>query len=126
MIGPIPSQHVFKKALPLALVFLITGLLASPAWAWGGPNKLLTMMDQMATQMGQTQELTPEQVEYYKDKVKMLRQLMDQQLQQDGSLNPIANKALYDQINQYNQPLYDLYQNSKAKVLFDPHDINRN
>lgn len=114
---------MFRIAL-LSTVFALA-LHAPLAMAWGGPNKLLTMMDLMATQMGQTQELSEEKVEFYKDKVKELRQMMDNRLKEEGSLNPQKDKDLYDAINRYNQPLYDMYQKSKAKQLNDPHNVNR-
>lgn len=115
-----------RQQKQLALVaLLLAGLLGllPVGWTHGGTNGLLDRMTQMSDEMGKSGELTPEQVQAYRNTIEDLRRKVDERIEQNGNINPIKDKDLYDQIDKYNKPLFDNYQKSKAKVQFDPRRI---
>lgn len=115
-------HRTVRVALFLMTVLTLLSFLV-PGWTHGGTNGLLDRMTSMYSEMGKTGELTPDQVAFYQKKVESLRAQVDQRIQESGDLNPIKDKDLYDLINKYNQPLFDAYQKSKAKIQFDPRRI---
>ncbi len=122
-----PWRHQPRQALRtqkhLALVVLILlGLmgLSPSSWSHGGTNGLLDRMLKMTDEMEQTGEMKPEEALKMRNNVQELRSKVDDRIQQGGSISPNKDKDLYDEIDAFNKPLFDAYQQSKAKDAFDP------
>lgn len=111
---------LYSVVIALTLGLFLGGWLESGVYANGGTNGLLDRMEKMTDQMAQSGELPPEQAEAYRQEVQALRQKVDERMQAEGSISPLKDKDLYNEIDVYNKPLFDAYQKSKAKVENDP------
>jgi hypothetical protein len=117
------KRQAYRTQKQLALIALVLlgliGLLPS-SWSHGGTNGLLDRMLKMTNEMEQTGEIKPEEAVKMRLKVQELRDKVDERMQRGGGISPKKDKDLYDEIDAFNKPLFDAYQQSKAKDAFDP------
>jgi hypothetical protein len=102
------------------LLYCVFGFFSSQVLAFGGPNKVLQNMEKMVERLNASEELTEEETRQWRRAIEYLYQQVEKTIQENqnngiNGLNPQRDSALYDEINRYSQPLYELYNDSQAK-----------
>ena len=116
-----------KKGFPMGrapqwlrcfLGFILLIFVLSPVFAAGGTNGILGRMEQMVHELADINVLSPKEVKTWEERIKTLRKKVEARIEENGGgINTSRDKDLYDEIDQYNKPLFELYQQHKAKPV---------
>lgn len=98
----------------ILLTFLLAYFLATPVvHAFGGVNNIFHRMEQMVTELHQAGAFTDADQDEWEEIIKSLREKAAERIKKEDSLSTLRDKDLYDEIDSWNQSLFNQYQQFK-------------
>ncbi len=112
---------ISRLIMVLFLSLFLMGSMFSLANAGGGTNGLLRRMEAMVTQLERSGEMDAEEAAKTRGQIKTLRGNIKDRVDENGGwINPQHDKDIYTEIDRYNKPLFQRYEQSKAKRSNSP------
>ncbi len=105
-----------RTLIALCLFMMLTLVLKPTVEAGGGPNGILRRMETMVSQLERSGEMDKDEATQMRQQIKTLRNHVEQRVEENGGwLNTQHDQDIYAEMDRYNKPLFQRYQNSKAK-----------